>query len=182
MADQGQQIAPPRGGGAAGRGRGRGGGNPGSGASATMFLNPERAPPLISKWQKLLGKELGEIRVSYTPDGVTVELFGMKGSPFEHLDDDGDSIGMSVPEFRVMKEKEATPSNEDAKFAFRNKFEVRLNQEFPQGVDLGDGSETALRTAVQALPFNQRRVMLMSNKQFKTAYPNGVAGAAGAAA
>jgi hypothetical protein len=27
------------------------------------------------------------------------------------------------------------------------------------------------------LPFNQRRVMLMSNKQFKTAYPNGFAAA-----
>jgi len=178
MAEQAQQQIPPRGGGAAGRGRGRGGGNPAmmGGAPATVFLNPERAPPLIAKWQKLLGKDLDSIQVTYSADGVTVELYGLKGSPFEKVDKDGDAVSMTIPEFRGKKEKELAPSNEDAIFAFRNKFEVRLNQEFPQGVNLGDGSEAAIRSAVQALPFNQRRVMLMSNKQFKTAYPNGFAG------
>lgn len=170
-----------RGGGAAGRGRGRGGGNPTSGA-AVMLLNPERAPSLIAKWQKLLGKDLEKIQVEYTADGVSVSLFGMGETPFHKVDEDGDVQSITVPEYRAIKEREAAPSGEDAIFAFRNKFEVRLNQEFPQGVDLGDGSETALRGAVQALPFNQRRVMLMSNKQFKSAYPNGFAGAAGAAA
>jgi len=176
MADNLPNV-PPRGGGAAPRGRGRGGGNPNmGGAPATVFLNPERAPPLISKWQKLLGKDLESIQVNYTADGVSVELYGLKGSPFEKIDKDGDSLSWTIPEYRGRKEKELAPSNEDAKFAFRNKFEVRLNEEFPK-VDLGDGSEAALRSAVQALPFHQRRVMLMSNKQFKTAYPNGFAGA-----
>lgn len=177
MAEQAQQALPPRGGGAAGRGR-RAGGNAGFvGTPATVFLNPERAPPLIAKWQKLLGKDLESIQVVYSADGVTVELYGLKGSPFEKVDKDGDSLSMTVPEYRGRKEKELAPSNEDAIFAFRNKFEVRLNQEFPESVDLGDGSEAAIRGAVQALPFNQRRLMLMSNKQFKTAYPNGLAGA-----
>jgi len=185
MADQGQQqqaAARGRGGGSAGRGRGGGTATANRGAPATVFLNPERAPPLIAKWQKLLGKDLEEIKVIYKEDGVTVELYGKAGTPFENKDKDGDPCSLTVPEFRAIKEKESAPSAEDAKFAFRNKFEVRLNQEFPAGVDLGDGSETALRNAVQALPFQQRRVMLMSNKQFKTAYPNGFAGAAEAAA
>lgn len=183
MADQGQQqqaAARGRGGGAAGRGRG--GGNPAvKGAPTTVFLNPERAPPLIAKWQKLLGKDLDEIRVIYKEDGVTVELWGKEGTPYENKDKSGDSCSLTVPEYRALKEKESAPSQEDAKFAFRNKFEVRLNQEFPQTVDLGDGSEAALKRAVQALPFHQRRIMLMSNKQFKTAYPNGFAGGAEAA-
>jgi hypothetical protein len=147
-----------------------------------MLLNPERAPALISKWQKLLGKDLDRIEVTYRADGVSVDLYGKEGTTFHTTGADGEELSFSVAEYRQMKAEENKPSTEDAKFAFRNKFEVRLNQEFPQDVDLGDGSETALRNAVQALPFEQRRVMLMSNKQFKSAYPNGFAGAAQAAA
>lgn len=174
MAEQPNVVAP------AGRGRGGGpaprmGRQGNVGMPATVFLNPERAPPLIAKWQKLLGTDLESIQVEYKADGVTVYLYGMVGTPYHKVDKDGDALSMSVAEFRGKKVKETAPSNEEAKFAFRNKFEVRLNQEFPQGLDLGDGSEAAIRGAVQALPFNQRRVMLMSNKQFKTAYPNGFA-------
>jgi hypothetical protein len=182
MADQGQhqQVAAGRGGGVAGRGRG--GGNPANrGTPTQVFLNPERAPPLISKWQKLLGKDLEKIEVVYDENSVTVHLWGKEGTPY-YVEDDNNRLSISPVQYKAIKEKEQAPSSEDAKFAFRNKFEVRLNQAFPQGVDLGDGSETALRRAVQALPFDQRRVMLMSNKQFKSAYPNGFAGAAGAAA
>jgi len=176
MAEQVQQAAAAgRGGGRAPRGRGNGGGNPAA-PGATMLLNPERVPALVSKWQKLLGKDLESIQVEYKADGVAVHLFGMPGTVFEKKDDGGDPISITIPEFREIKSKELAPSSEDAIFAFRNKFEVRLNQEFPEGLDLGDGSEAALRGAVQALPFNQRRVMLMSNKQFRTAYPNGFAG------
>jgi len=138
-----------------------------------VFLNPERAPALIAKWQKLLGTELEEIRVIYKADGVSVELFGL--GDFAKKDKEGDDESFSVADFRAKKKEVQAPSGEDAKFAFMNKFEVRLNQEFPQTINLGDGSESAIRSAVQALPFNQRRVMLMSNKQFKAAYPNGLA-------
>jgi len=176
MADQGQhqQPAARRGGGNAPRGGGR---NAATGTPTTVFLNPERAPPLISKWQKLLGKDLERIEVVYEENGITVHLYGKEGTPFEKKDSEGNLQSFSVADYKATKEEAVKPSEEDAKFAFRNKFEVRLNQEFPAGVDLGDGSETALRNAVQALPFQQRRVMLMSNKQFKTAYPNGFAGA-----
>jgi hypothetical protein len=143
-----------------------------------MLLNPERAPALITKWQKLLGRDLERIQVDYTADGVSVKLFGMPNTAFHMTDEDGDPISITVPEYKDLKVKESAPSQEEAIFAFKNKFEVRLNQEWPAGIPLGDGSEAALRNAVQALPLTQRRVMLMSNKQFRTAYPNGFAGGA----
>jgi len=182
MADQGQhqqQPAARRGGGVAPR-QGRGGNAANSGGPATVFLNPERAPPLLSKWQKALGKDLERIEVIYEENGITVHLYGKEGTPYEVKDDDVVQP-ISVSEYKTRKEEAAKPQGENAIFAFKNKFEVRLNQPFPE-VDLGDGGEAALRRAVQALPFEQRRVMLMSNKQFKSAYPNGFAGAAGAAA
>jgi len=186
MAEQAQpNNAPVRGGGSAGRGAGRGQGGRGGhvgGAPATVFLNPERVPALLTKWQKLLGTDLDSIQVEYTADGVSVSLFGKGGTPYVKQDDEGNLISITIPEYRGIKAKELAPSNDDAIFAFKNKFEVRLNEEFPQGVNLGDGSEAAIRSAVQALPFSQRRVMLMSNKQFKTAYPNGYAAAANVAA
>jgi hypothetical protein len=186
MADVNQQQNNPaagRGGGAAVRGRGARGAIPANGV-ANMLLNPERAPALISKWQKLLGKDLERIEVVYKADGVSVDLYGLPGTKFQKVDKDDGEVALSIAEYRKIKAQETAPSAEDAKFAFRNKFEVRLNQPFPDALvaQLGDGGETALRNVVQALPFEQRRVMLMSNKQFKTAYPNGFAGAAGAAA
>jgi len=182
MADQGQQVAAARGRGGGAAGRGRGGGTATAGRPSQVFLNPERAPPLIAKWQKLLGKDLERLEVVYEENGVTVYLYGKPGTAFDKRDDSDSAVALTVPEYRAIKEREVAPSAEDAKFAFKNKFEVRLNTEFPPGLDLGDGSEAALRSAVQALPFNQRRVMLMSNKQFKSAYPNGLGGAAEAAA
>jgi len=181
MADRGQQQQPAarRGGGNAPRGGGR---NAATGVPSTVFLNPERAPPLISKWQKLLGKDLERIEVVYEENGITVHLYGKEGTPYSVKDEEGNLQSISVADYKAKKEEAVKPSEEDAKFAFRNKFEVRLNQAFPEELDLGDGSEAALRRAIQALPFEQRRVMLMSNKQFKSAYPNGFAGAAGAAA
>jgi len=181
MAETNQPAAAAgRGGGNAPRGRGRGG-NAAAMTGGPILLNPERAPALISKWQKLLGKDLEEIRVRYTADFVSVELFGMEGTPYYKENEDSVPQSISVPEYRNIKARESAPSNEDAKYAFRNKFEVRLNLPFPGDIDLGDGSEAAIRRAVQALPFEQRRVMLLSNKQFKSAYPNGVAGAVGPA-
>jgi hypothetical protein len=167
-----------RGGGAAGRGRNVRVSNP-TGV-ANVLLNPERAPALISKWQKLLGKDLDRIEVVYRADGISVDLYGLPGTKFQKGKEGEIEIALSVAEYRKIKAQETAPSAEDAKFAFRNKFEVRLNQPFPDALiaQLGDGSDTALRNVVQALPFEQRRVMLMSNKQFKTAYPNGFVGAA----
>jgi hypothetical protein len=148
----------------------------GKGKPAMVFLNPEKVPPLMNKWQKQLGKDLEEIRIRYMPDGVYVELFGVDGSPYLEYDSDGDVCSITVSRYREQKAEEATPSKKDAIEAYRNRFEIRLNREFPKEINLGDGSETALREATTNLPFHQRRIMLMSNKQFKTAYPNGLGG------
>jgi hypothetical protein len=147
----------------------------GGGRQATIFLNPERVPMLLPKWQKLIGTDLEKVSVEWKADGVTVELYGMPGTVFHKKDSDGDSDPITIADYQRLRAEKNRPSKEDAKFAFRNKFEVRLDQAFPESCDLGDGSEESLRKAVQSLPFNQRRVMLMSNKQFKTAYPNGFA-------
>jgi len=139
--------------------------------SRQIQLNPERAPALISKWQKLLGKDLERIEVIYKADGVTVDLYGL--GDFAKYDKDGEEDPLSIAEFKARKSEAAKPSEEEALNAFRNKFELRLNKEFPsQGPK--SASEADIQAWLNARPFNERRVMLMSNKQYKTAYPNGV--------
>jgi len=48
-----------------------------------------------------------------------------------------------------------------------------LNEPFPVNGNIGSAGEAEIGAFLQTLPFNQRRAMLMSNKQFKSAYPNG---------
>jgi len=148
------------------------GGNTNVSGARQLQLNPERAPALIAKWQKLLGKEIDRISVDYKPDGVTVEIYPMRGHP-AFVGDDEESDPVSVAAFKAAKQEAAKPSVDEAKLAFRNKFEIRLNKEFPKTGDLGDGSDTAIRVFLDTLDFPERRAMLMSNKQFKSAYPNG---------
>lgn len=155
----------PAAGGNAGGNRPDNSGRPAGGLN--LQLNPERAPVLIAKWQKLLGKDLKKIEVSYEADGVSVTLYGMDGSPFHK-----GGKALSIPEFRELKQKESAPSANESLTAFKDKFELRLNLEFPkQGP--ASGSEADIRSFLDGLPFHQRRAMLMSNKQFKAAYPNG---------
>lgn len=144
---------------------------PAGAGQRTVQLNPERAPALISKWQKLLGKDLEKIEVTYTADGISVDLYGL--GDFLKADKDGDTVSMSIAEYKAMKTKAARPSEDEALRAFRNKFELRLNKEFPaKGIE--SASEADIQTWLNSRPFHERRVMLMSNKQFKSAYPNGV--------
>jgi len=136
-------------------------------------LNPERAPALIAKWQKLLGKDLEKIEVTYTAEGVSVDVWGL--GDFVAKDADGDSVSMSIAEFKAKKSEAAKPSMEEALTAFKNKFELRLNQEFPSNSGLKDASPASIQAFLAGRPLHERRAMLMSNKQFKTAYPNGFA-------
>jgi len=138
-------------------------------------LNPERAPALIAKWQKLLGKDLYKIQIEYTADGVSVDLYGL--GDYQVLDKDGDSISFSIADYKAKKAAAAKPSNSEAFTAFRNKFELRLNIAFPEDSGITDAtfSDVAVQTFLAGRPLAQRRAMLMSNKQFKSAYPNGFA-------
>jgi hypothetical protein len=135
-----------------------------------MQLNPERAPPLIAKWQKLLGKDLESIEVEYKADGITVSLYGKENTPYHKADNES----LSIPEYREIKARETAPKEPEKLQAFRDKYELRLNRAFPaQGP--ASGSDTDIRAFLESLDFHQRRAMLMSNKQFKAAYPNGFA-------
>lgn len=144
----------------------------GSGARQ-LQLNPERAPALIAKYQKMLGKDLKKIQVEYTSTGVTVWVWGL--GDFAKIDDDDREVAMSIAAFKAAKLEASKPSDADAVTAFKNKWEVRLNTPFPAEAGLTSASEADIQTFLAGRPFNQRRAMLMSNKQFKTAYPNGFA-------
>jgi len=136
-------------------------------------LNPERAPPLIAKWQKALGKDLEKIEVVYEADSVSVYLYGKRGTSFNQSDSD---VTLTVPEYRAIKARATAPSLDERLQAFKDKFELRLNRAFPaQGP--ASGNDADIRVFLGTLDFHQRRAMLMSNKQFKSAYPNGFTGA-----
>lgn len=137
--------------------------------AAAMQLNPERAPPLIAKWQKLLGKDLDRIEVEYKADGVTVYLYGKSGTPYHKPENES----ISIPEYRDLKARASAPSADESLRAFKDKFELRLNTPFPTENPPASGSDADIRAFLDRLNFHQRRAMLMSNKQFKAAYPNG---------
>jgi hypothetical protein len=134
-------------------------------------LNPERAPALIAKYQKMLGKDLSKIQVEYTPTGVNVWVWGLGDYLLKNKE--GQAIGCSLAAFKLRKAEVEKPSEEKALTAFKNKFEVRLNLPFPDQPGLASSKDEDIRAFLNALPFDQRRAMLMSNKQFKAAYPNG---------
>jgi len=135
-------------------------------------LNPERAPALIAKWQKLLGKDLDRIEVIYKADGVTVDLYELVNGAVP-VDEDGEEITTNIASFKAKRQEAAKPTAEEALQAFKNKFELRLNREFPSKDGPKDGSDPAIQSWLNNQPFNIRRAMLMSGKQFKSAYPNG---------
>jgi hypothetical protein len=132
-------------------------------------LNPERPPQLLGKYAKLLGKDLKQIVVTYDVDGVNVAVTGMGETPFASLDD------AAIADYKAMKQKENTPSDEERLNAFRNKFELRLNKEFPkEGTDKpASGSEADIQAFLNRMPFKERRALLMTQKQFSVSYPNG---------
>lgn len=156
-------------GGSARRG-GRGGGQ----TPAVFQLNPERAPALISKWQKSLGTDLERIEVIYDVEGINVHLYGKEGTPFHVSDEDGNESSISVPRYRELKAAASQPSDDEKLRAFRDKFELRLNRAVPAPGPVS-GSDTDIRAFLEGLDFQHRRAMLMSNKQFRSAYPNGFA-------
>lgn len=139
----------------------------------TIQLNPERAPALIAKWQKLLGTDLERIEVVYSADGVSVDLYGMEGTPYQKKDKSGGEVALSIASFKKLKQEVNKPTATEAVTAFRNKFELRLNIEFPVNSGIETGSDAEIQAFLSTRPLAERRTMLMSNKQFKAAYPNG---------
>jgi hypothetical protein len=129
-------------------------------------LNPERPPQLLGKFAKMLGRDLEEIRIKYTSDGVTVEVDGVKDTPYAALE------AASFAEYHALRKAELEPSEAEKLVAFRNKFELRLNREFPSPGP-ASGSDADIQAFLQTLNFRERRALLMTQKQFSASYPNG---------
>jgi hypothetical protein len=132
-------------------------------------LNPERPPQLLGKYTKLLGTEIGSINVVYTSTGTSVTVYKI-----------GSTEPMSLSDFKSEKKKGNAPSVAEKARAFRNKFELRLNREFPAATlnaMLASDDESALDSSIamfiETLPFRERRALLMTQKQFASAHPNG---------
>lgn len=129
-------------------------------------LNPERPPQLLGKYTKFLGKQLKSIDISYTADGIDIGVTGMPNTPYSGLDN------ASFAAFKAIRDAQNAPTQAEKLQSFRNKFELRLNREFPaQGPT--DGSDTAIQAFLNGLPFRERQAMLMTQKQFSARYPNG---------
>jgi hypothetical protein len=126
-------------------------------------LNPERPPPLVGKYSKLLGKDCKGIAILYTADGVTVQV--------KVDDDDGKTVTKSLAEYKAERQKAAEPTDAQKAVAFKNKFELRLNKEFPKDGDVS--SDEKIRAFMENLPFRERRALMMTQKQFSASYPNG---------
>jgi hypothetical protein len=132
-------------------------------------LNPERPPQLLGKYTKYLGTELDSINVVYTATGIKVTVVKV-----------GSTEPISLSDFKSEKKKENAPSVADKARAFRNKFELRLNREFPAATlvtMLASENESSLDSSIAAfvetLPYRERRALLMTQKQFTSAHPNG---------
>jgi hypothetical protein len=136
------------------------------GPSGLAPLNPERPPQLLGKYAKMLGRDLDEIRIKYTSDGVTIEVDGKAGTPYADLTD------ATFAAYHALRQKELAPSNEEKLQSFKNKFELRLNREFPTPGP-ASGSDADIQAFLNGLNFRERRALLMTQKQFSAQYPNG---------
>jgi hypothetical protein len=72
-----------------------------------------------------------------------------------------------------MKQREISPSDDEKLRAFRNKFELRLNEEFPREGGPVNGSDAEIQAFLDSLHFRKRRALMMTQKQFSASYPNG---------
>jgi len=126
-------------------------------------LNPERVPPLSGKFAKMLGKDFDCLTIKYTDKGVTVTV--------------GDSNGKetSLAKFFELKKKAHEASDEEKERSFRNKFELRLNKEFPKEEfnKLTSTGDAKIQEFLETLGFRDRRALLMTQKQFAASNPNG---------
>lgn len=144
-------------------------------------LNPERPPQLLGKYAKMIGKEISALRVEYTMTGITVmcQLIPQgdeNSSTVAGEEEKTEDTWVSLPELKAQKKEHNTPTNEEAAVAFRNKYELRLNEELDKTVFAAIKSgEHEIQKFLDSLEFRKRRALLMSQKQFTASYPNGYA-------
>lgn len=158
---------------AAGRGRGgnapRRGGMAGGGIPQPQLLNLERVPNLAQKFANKIGKTCEGYALIYSVQGTQVTVRSL-------LSDTGARVTTSeeIPllEFERRVALSVAPSAAEKLSALERKYELRLNRAFPaQGP--ASGSDAAIQAWLGTLPFAERRALLMSQRDFASAYPEG---------
>jgi hypothetical protein len=133
------------------------------------FLNPERVAPLVPKYANKIGKTLSKVSIHYSEDGVEVEVE-------TRLDGSGavstESECVTLAEFHRRVGEANTPTDSERLRQLRRKYELRLNREFPTPGP-ASGSEPDIQAFIDALPFQERRAILMTQKAFEKAHPEG---------
>lgn len=149
--------------------RGGRGGRPSVPMGGQQLLNLERVPALAPKFANQIGKTCAGFCVKFTASGQTVEVLSTVGP--DGADIDPPSL-TTVVEWERRRALKNAPSNEERLVALRRKYELRLNRAFPaQGPR--SGSEEDIQAWLGTLAFNQRRALLMSQKDFQRSYPEG---------
>lgn len=134
-----------------------------------QLLNLERVPALAPKFANQIGKTCAGYRVNFTAAGQSVEVASTIGPDGSDLDTPS---WVTVVEWERRRAVRNAPSDEERLAALRRKYELRLNRAFPaQGPR--SGSEEDIQAWLGTLAFNQRRALLMSQKDFSKSYPEG---------
>lgn len=127
------------------------------------LLNLERVPNLAPKFANKIGKSAEAYFIAYTGEGVSVKVKSL-------LDSNGEKITEAEPVGLVEFERRVALSNRptdgERLRALRNKFEMRLEKEFPsQGP--ASGSEADIQAWLGNLPWQDRVTLLKSQKDFE---------------
>lgn len=130
-------------------------------------LNPERLPALSGKFAKMLGKDYEKLVITYSPEGVSCVV--------QVKDGEEGLKSLNFAEFFAAKKKANEPDAEEKYRLFRNKYELRLNKEFPRGEfnKLTSEGDSKIQEFLETLNFRERRALVMSQKEFAKEYPNG---------
>lgn len=134
------------------------------------LLNMERVPQLAPKFANQIGKTCTSFEVKYTASGVQTRVASLVDANGTMLDGAGEWC--TIPEWERRRALKNAPSDEERLSALKRKYELRLAREFPaQGP--ASGSESDVQAWLATLGFAQRRALLMSQKEYAKAYPQG---------
>jgi hypothetical protein len=139
------------------------------------LLNPERVPDLAPKYANKLGKTISSVTVKYGLKGktVVVETFlDKEGKLLDSSTKAEDLDDVSVVEFQRRLAILNAPGDQERLRSLKRKYELRLNMEFPKPGP-GDGAESTIQAWLETIPWERRRALLMSQKDFEKSYPQG---------
>lgn len=145
-----------------------------AGPNMGNLLNLERVPNLAPKFANKLGKSAAGYAVLYTGSGVSVRVQTMLDSngAAQAPAADGSYPQVDLVEFERRVALSNQPTAAERLASLKRKFELRLAAEFPANGP-ASGEEEAIQTWLAGRPFNERRALLMSQKDFDKSYPNG---------